>query len=100
MNNGWTSEIARLQSELEQARRERDEWKREYSLINAGQLMAEEQVKKVEAELADLRGRMEPIKEAYERYKDSFFENVSFDLVQELWQAIKAAGKEDTNEPK
>lgn len=63
MTNEWTERIAILESENAELRRERDEWKREYSLINAGQLMAEEQVKKLEAELAKKSAEKEVVEE-------------------------------------
>ena len=53
----------RIREENAELRRGRDEWKREYSLINAGQLMAEEQVKKLEAELAKKSAEKEVVEE-------------------------------------
>lgn len=58
-----SAELTKAREENAELRRERDEWKREYSLINAGQLMAEEQVKKVEAELAKKSAEKEVVEE-------------------------------------
>jgi multidrug resistance efflux pump len=48
MENGWTERI-------EELTKSRDDWKREWRLLNAGLNMAEDKIKKLEAEVAATR---------------------------------------------
>jgi len=52
MNNAWTERIAELT-------KSRDDWKREWRLLNARLNMAEDKIKELEAELAEARREIE-----------------------------------------
>lgn len=76
LNNGWTEEIARLQSELEQARRERDEWKATAGHEADGLESWKKVAEKAEAELVDLRGMIEALQDENKKLKSIAAESI------------------------
>ena len=79
MENGWTKRI-------EELTKSRDDWKREWRLLNAGLNMAEDKIKELEAENKRLRERVQSV-------MDEHFDETS-GIYEDFKQALKEASHE------
>ena len=94
INNEWTATIERLEKENAELRRERDEARDRITGIVMSRLADAGKITRLEAELAECRGRLEAIRACYEKWHH-LGADTNADI---LWQAIKKVG-EDQNVP-